>query len=179
MPDKLNLIRINDVVEPNLPILLRLYEETFPIEERRRPEELLSLLNKENMYLLEISEAGQPLGFIISWNLPYCRFVEHLAIFPEYRGRDVGSRALQWLMEQDRPLLLEVEQPADYLSHRRIAFYLQNGLHRLNVPYFQPPYHKGQAPIPMLLMSDKPHWKDAELRTAVSTIHQQVYGIGE
>lgn len=177
MPDNLILLRILDTQQPSLPILLRLYEDTFPPEERRRPQDLVACLKMDNMHFMEIKENDQSLGFIIYWEFEHFRFVEHFAVFPEYRSRDAGSRVLQQLMNTNRPLLLEVEQPADYTSHRRIAFYLRNGLHLLNVPYFQPPYHREQAPLSMRLMSDKPLWQKDELKAAIQAVHRSVYNI--
>lgn len=179
MPDNLKLLRIREAAHPSLPLLLRLYTDTFPLEERRHPEELISLLNEDSMYFLEILEAEQLLGFIIFREFDQFSFVEHFAIFPDYRGRETGSRVLQQLKETSRPLLLEAEPPTDDTSRRRIAFYQRNGFHILDLPYFQPPYHPGHSPIPMLLMSDKPKWVKEKLQLTVSSIHKTVYGFGE
>lgn len=179
MSDKLNLIRIRKAEHPSLPLLLRLYTEVFPLKERRHPEELISLLDEERMYFLEIVEAEQLLGFVIFREFDQFSFVEHFAIFPQYRGRETGSRVLQQLKETSRPLLLEVEPPTDDINRRRIAFYQRNGFHILELPYFQPPYHPGHSPIPMLLMSDKPKWVKEKLKLTVSSIHKTVYGVGE
>lgn len=179
MPDNLKLLRIRNASHPSFPLLLRLYTDTFPLEERRHPEELISLLEEERMYFLEILEGEQLLGFVIFREFDQFSFIEHFAIFPEYRGRQTGSLVLQHLKDTSLPLLLEVEPPADDPSRRRIGFYQRNGFHILDLPYFQPPYHPGHFPIPMLLMSDKPKLVQDQLNLTVSAIHRTVYGFGE
>lgn len=131
------------------------------------------------MYFLEIVEGEQLSGFVIFREFDQFSFIEHFAIFPEYRGRETGSQVLQQLKNTSLPLLLEVEPPADETSRRRIGFYQRNGFHVLDLPYFQPPYHPGHSPIPMLLMSNKPKWVKEKLKLTVHSIHQTVYGVGE
>ena len=48
---------------------------------------------------------------------------------------------------------MEVEEPNDEMSTRRIHFYkrLEFTLHKK--PYIQPPYRKGDSGLPMLLMT--------------------------
>lgn len=177
MEDTLKLIRIQAPNHPSLPALLRLYTNTFPLEERRETGDLLDRLKDSSMYLMQIFEGNQLSGFVIYRIFDQFIFVEHFALFPQYQGQNIGSRVLQKLKERSLPLLLEAEPPEDGISRRRIAFYQRNGFQALDLPYFQPPYHAGHSPLPMLLLSDKPVLVEEELQLKVSSIHRTVYGV--
>ena len=78
------------------------------------------------------------------------------------------------------PILLEVEDPADgEWERRRVEFYRRNGFHLLSIPYLQPPYRKGDAPLPLCLMSTDAVF-DAETDAAfLRPLRRFVYGVEE
>lgn len=162
-----------------------LYEAAFPPEERRPTPRWLELVAGDDgrFEITEVRTAdGRFAGFITTWDLTTCRYVEHFAILASERGGGIGGAAFDDLMERvgndGKPLVLEVEEPADDLSRRRIGFYERHGMHLLReTPYVQPPYHAGGQPLPMKLMTS---WEPERLgreETAriIREIHREIY----
>jgi ribosomal protein S18 acetylase RimI-like enzyme len=147
-----SLLRITDPHHHLLDKLFQLYEETFPVEERRDHASLKNLMSNQQMYFNAIFNENNLFGLIVYWHFDNLLFVEHFAIFPNFRDQGIGSKVITLLKEKQLTLVLEVEPPNTDLQKRRIGFYLQNGIYVLDVPYFQPSYVYGGVSVPMLLM---------------------------
>ena len=84
-------------------------------------------------------------------------FGEHLAIDDKYKGLGYGTTAIEFLKEksdQERvPLLLEVELPKSEADIKRIAFYNSLDLDINDIRHYQPPFHKGEQPLELKLMT--------------------------
>lgn len=143
------------------PFFLKLYEYSFPEEERRpysSPEELDSFLKAHpdfNIYGI-YSDSGI-VGFISVWKMDGWIYGEHLATIPELRGSGLGAATLEQikrLAEQEDGMLLEVELPDNEMARRRIDYYIRQGfiLHP-DFRYFQPPYFPGAPEVEMLIMT--------------------------
>ncbi len=102
------------------------------------------------------------IGLISWWKLDGMVFGEHFAMSPSVRGRGLGEKVFKEVtgkfLAQGLPFVFEVEVPSpdNPIAARRIRFYERCGMHLLDFPYFQPPYHKGDAPLPLRLMSSDP-----------------------
>ncbi|MCX6216281.1 GNAT family N-acetyltransferase [Spirosoma sp.] len=152
------------------------YEGSFPDEERREFDNLLQLLPQPDMHLCALIAEERLIGFIIYWRWPEAVYVEHFAIDPEQRSRQLGQRALTHLRQLDSPcFLLEVELATDELSRRRIQFYERQGFSLNPFPYTQPPYQRGNPPIPMHLMSSPAIVSQQEFAGYSRLIHERVY----
>ena len=168
-----------------LPQAVALLESAFPPAERRDTEVWVSLCEQPRdgfAPFAVLDEAGTFAGFVTVWLFERYAYVEHLAILPSLRGRSAGSHVLEILCLQVAPLpiLLEVEDPADgEWEGRRVGFYRRNGFHLLSIPYLQPPYRKGDAPLPLCLMSTDAAF-DAETDAAfLRPLRRFVYGVEE
>lgn len=66
---------------------------------------------------------------------------------------------------------MEVEEPNDEMSTRRIHFYkrLEFTLHKK--PYIQPPYRKGDSGLPMLLMT----YGDIDMESDFEKVKKTLY----
>ena len=151
----MNLVRITRI-HPYLTPIQGWYQTAFPPHERRPFEALVQLLPQPDMHLCALVEAGQPVGFITYWQWPDAGvlFIEHFAIDPHWRGRQLGQQALtQVLSVPAAYYLLEAERPVDDISKRRIHFYERQGFRVNAFPYAQPPYQPGNPAIPMKLLS--------------------------
>lgn len=95
------------------------------------------------------------LGLLFLWEKPDYVFVEHLAIHPACRGLGLGHRAMELLHAYagDRPVILEIEPVVDEVTARRCRFYRDCGYHCLPYRHEQPPFHRGGAPVSLVLMS--------------------------
>jgi ribosomal protein S18 acetylase RimI-like enzyme len=105
------------------------------------------------------------------------RFYGHIGIDPSLRNGGYGKRVLEMIKKQLKgPIVLEVEEPNDEMSTRRIHFYkrLEFTLHKK--PYIQPPYRKGDSGLPMLLMTYGDIDMESDFEKVKKTLYKEVYG---
>lgn len=155
-----------------------LYLESFPPEERRPWQQILSLTESGPRFIfLTIITDDKPAGFMTVWNLGMVVYVEHFATFPALRGHGIGREAIRTLIESSSvPVILEVEPAATGpMAARRIEFYTRAGLipHN-NFPYIQPPYSPDLPSVPLTLMTSRPV-TETDLARAATLIQRHVY----
>lgn len=152
------------------------YINSFPSSERRTPDELNALLDCADMHLCALIDDNRPVGFIIYWQWNNVLFIEHFAIDPDQRGKQLGQQALTWLLRiEPEYVILEVERPVDEMSRRRIHFYERQGFLLNPFDYVQPPYQPGKPAVPMRLMSIPPIADEAEFIDLSKLIKERVY----
>jgi ribosomal protein S18 acetylase RimI-like enzyme len=171
----LEFIPITSCTDERLNCLLRLYAGSFPFEERRTKDQLKAMIGHEKMNFIALQAGDQLAGLMIWWNFSRFGYIEHFAVFPELRGNQIGSTALQRIRSRSAKTLLEAEKPSDEMSERRIAFYQRNSFDAVDPHYLQPPYRKKGKPIRMYLLSDFADWSTDDLQTAVALIRKEVY----
>ena len=160
--------RIQSGSHRHLQDLLGLYLESFPNEERRTTSDLLRMLNVQEMYFTAVMVGEVVVGFVVYWKFSQFRYIEHLAIYPEYRRKGFGAAVLQHLQREGKPLLLEVEIPQDVLSTQRVDFTAgPDSTHYRSI--ITNHLTAGRILVPMLLFSDRTDW-DAELLKVSRTI---------
>lgn len=153
-----------------------LYENAFPIYERRTWEQLLCLLPQQAMQVMVAEQNEILIGFAIYWKLDNWYFLEHLAIDPLHEGKGYGSAFIQYLLQQsNNQLLLETEIATNEISHRRIRFYEKSGLQTAPFYYQQPPYRKGESTPAMHIMSVPVIVEEDEFKSITTIIRQQVF----
>ncbi len=156
----------------------KLLTETFPIDEYRDlAEQHNNVACKKNFHLMLACHKGEPVGFVSFWDLGGFCYVEHLATLPALRGKGHGKRIIEQLQENAHKLVLEVEEPCDELSARRIGFYRRVGFELCNTPYTQPSYRKGGNTVPMLLMFYGWAADTANYETAKQVIYKNIYNL--
>ncbi|GAB4020536.1 GNAT family N-acetyltransferase [Spirosoma koreense] len=161
---------------PYLTLIQSWYESAFPPEERRTFAELTSLLTCPDMHFCALLSENQLVGFIIYWQWEDIVFIEHFAIDPELRGKQLGQQALAYFKEVNaRFLILEVELATDDISRRRIRFYERQGFCLSPFDYAQPPYRPGQPAVPMHLMSMPAIDWEEDHRGLSNLIKERVY----
>ena len=148
-------IRITDTQEPLFKDCREIYENSFPIEEQRSADEQERVFKEYgNFYFYAISDSSISLrksgivGFITFWEFGGVLFGEHLAIDDSLREKSLAT---------GKPLILEIEIPTDPLKRRREQFYLRHSFVMNDIKHFQPPFHKGEAPLELLIMSYPSH----------------------
>lgn len=156
----------------------RLYEISFPVEERRSWESLCRLLDDEGSgYAVKVVEvAGGFAGFITVWRLDGVVYVEHFAIEECYRGCGLGGDVIDRIVsEAVCPVVLEVEMPeTGAMAERRIGFYRRHGFTGCaDFNYIQPSYETGEPLMPLMLMVSG-HVSD--LASVAKNIRRKVYG---
>ncbi|MDO7905368.1 GNAT family N-acetyltransferase [Paenibacillus sp. JX-17] len=152
-------------------------EEAFPPSETRTREGQQMLLDHPYYQLLtECDETGKVAGFLAGWDFPSFRFVEHLAVNSQLRGRGMGQKLLTCFMENaGKPIILEVEPATDEITSRRISFYKRLGFHVNAMGYVQPPLREDQPELPLLIMSYPIPLNEEEFAPLRETLYSEVY----
>lgn len=154
-----------------------LLESSFPVEERRDMDAFVQVARLDSRFSVFGGEAeGRLAGFISSWDFGEFAYVEHFAVAHAMRNHGYGSQLLKaWLAAcGGKPVVLEVEPPADVLTRRRVGFYERNGfvLHG-GFDYMQPPYRDGDGELPLKLMTCGDF--NLPLDAVAATIRSEVY----
>jgi GNAT superfamily N-acetyltransferase len=132
----------------------RIYSESFPLYERRNDVQQVAVLSNPGNVCDLYFIGNQLLGFISYWKTAEFIFIEHLAISSEFQGKGSGSAILKPFIEiQTVPVILEIEPPADEKTHRRLRFYESLGFVTNPYIHFQPPYHVGDNPLPLIILT--------------------------
>lgn len=159
---------------------------SFPKEEYRDLEELRRYTDSKEKFHNNVifassglsSNESTPIGLLTYWDFTTFYYVEHFAIAPQARNGGYGRQALEYLCRSlPRPIILEVEMPDEEIARRRINFYQRQGFRLWQLPYQQPPYRKGEAYLPLLLMSYGNIDCNKEFDNIKQTIYREVYGI--
>jgi len=131
-----------------------LYEQAFPLEERRQKDAQIGVMQHPNYHFDIMTNDEHFIGFILWWDFETLNYIEHFAISAQQRNKGFGKLILKKFMgSDDKPILLEVELPHSTINQRRIKFYERTGF-KLNQHYYEiPPQHEGQSPMQFLLMS--------------------------
>lgn len=126
--------------------IYRSYCNTFPEDERRDWEKLITLFSNPKAKIISVLHDSKNIGYLILWELSNYTFVEHFEVFEEFRSQKLGSHITQYLFENFPRIILEIEP--DHLNEnaaRRYAFYQRNGFRLIDEMYVQPSYGKGKS----------------------------------
>ena len=171
----ITLHSVNSTDTKALAFIQPLYEQSFPLHERRNFSDVTELLLNHLMQMILIRNDGIEIGFIVKWKLDSFNFVEHFAIHPSHQGKGLGAAAFKKIMQSSsKQLVVETELPENATAIRRIKFYEKCGLTTIPFTYMQPPYHEGDTFFPMQLMSR--FAIDIDQFNAIKTeLYQKVY----
>lgn len=152
--------------------------DAFPENERRDlDKQRLNTRDNAMFHPMLIKADGKWVGLLNYWLLGDIAYVEHFATSADLRGHGLGAAAMEAAQHELKRIVLEVEPPDTPLAQRRIGFYRRCGFSLCQRPYNQPPYRKGDTPLPMLLMFHGVDDADAAFATARNAIHKHVYGV--
>lgn len=165
----------------NIPQAVSLYEQAFPIEERRESNEWITLCNNNPLFYPNIisDEKNAFIGILTYWRFDDFIYIEHFAISPSLRNMGYGSKALATFKNQisSTPIILEVELPKTPIAIKRINFYKRLGFKLLPYDYKQPPYQINGEEIPLNIMCANINDMSNKYAYFVKTIHQEVYKV--
>lgn len=166
------------------PSFLKLYNESFPPDERRELKDEEHLANfikmkggKFNAFAAKDGDLS--LAFLSYWTFEGYTYIEHFAVVPEHRGKRIGALMLNHLFKEVSPnVLIEVEKPEGEEQKRRIKFYERNGFRvREEFDYTQPAYSSDKSPVEMLLMTHGD--VDLHNRDSIREMLREVYNCNE
>ncbi|MBS5113684.1 MAG: GNAT family N-acetyltransferase [Coprobacillus cateniformis] len=152
-----------------------LFDKAF-IPAELRPYEKMKLLFLEDEFVIYgMSQDEKIVGAIIVWEFNDFVYLENFAVDQSLRGQGLGSQILQAVKElyPHQLLVLEVEEPIDDLTKRRVAFYQRNQ-YVLNPYHFvQPPLRKNAPKVELMYMS----YPDSINVYAFDQIKKQIFRI--
>lgn len=130
-----------------------LYEESFPVHERRTRQAQQERLGCPGYHFDVLMEGEAVQGILLWWEAgPFC-YVEHFAIVPQLRGTGIGTRALEQLRKEGRRVLLEIDPPVDEVARRRQRFYEKAGFCENPFHHIHPPYRAGFSGHELVVMT--------------------------
>lgn len=172
-------VKIYDTLQNGLILkeVYRLYELSFPEEERRLWCDVLNLIDfDERFEMLVAQDEDRFIGFITWWNLGPVRYIEHFAVDEAFRNQGIGGMMIsQFIAMSLIPVLLEVELPENgEMARRRISFYRRHGFEECTeVEYVQPAYAPHLPSVPLrLLITDR---NNIDIGEVVKLLHRIVY----
>lgn len=112
-----------------------LYLSSFPKEERF-PFWLLEECSKEsNSELCAIIDNNEFVGMCYIVDCDNAYYLMYLAVDPNLRNKNYGSKILSDLKEKYKTLFLSIDEPTNEINVRRKNFYLRNGFFDTNKFY--------------------------------------------
>lgn len=155
-----------------------LMHTAFPQQERRDTPQQREYSDHNPLFCSNVvTEDEKPVGMISYWNMGDFYYIEHFAIDPTLRNGGYGKRVLESIKARlQGPIVLEVEEPTEEMSARRINFYKRLGFILHKKPYVQPPYRAGDSGLPMLLMTYGNIDMEKDFDKVRDTLYKEVYG---
>ncbi|MBQ7759218.1 GNAT family N-acetyltransferase [Anaerotignum sp.] len=164
------------ITEDTFDEIFPLLENAFPVTELREKERQKAMLAEPCYRLYGVKKNGEYAAVFATWEIADFLYIEHFAVKEEYRNGGFGGKLLDRLLEEKgRPMVLEVEEPEDELTRRRIGFYERHGLVYNDYPYLQPPMREGQDALPLKLMTKPSAIDEATYKKYKKRIHSIVY----
>lgn len=168
----MNQIRLKKISDNYFNKAWKLYEDAFPIEERKLLNEQTQIMKASNYHFDIIIDNNKMIGFLLWWNFETLRYIDHFATCIEQRNKGFGKQILKkFVATNNKPVLLEVELPNSTLNKRRIKFYERIGF-KLNQHYYEiPPLKEGHKPLQLLLMSYPTFITEKDVEQFTKTCH--------
>ena len=158
--------------------LFALMKQSF-IEDELRPYDEQKALFAEPIYhvFAKYSDDHQDLkAFIALWNFDTFVFVDYFAVHPRYRNLGIGQEILAEVRKMTpKDIFLEIEEPTDDMTYRRLKFYQRNQFELCQFAYHQPPIARGNAPVALSLMGSRKLEDEKEFSYIKSQIYEYAY----
>lgn len=140
--------------------------ELFPQKEIRSLEDHLQALSDPHYTADGIWSDGRLIGILYYWTAPEYVYIEHLAISPDLRGANMGSRVLEAFCRKRRTHRAGNRSAGD--GNRRSppsGFYERLGFVRNDYHYVHPSFQRPYEPHQLVLMSYPKAMTDEECRS--------------
>lgn len=145
--------RVTDTCHTMYKTALRLYGSSFPFHEQREPASQAKILHDISYHFHLVYDAQTFIGIILFWETEAFIYVEHFCILPEMRNKRYGTRVLELLKNENKPIILEIDPPIDERSIHRKNFYERSGFVDNPYPHIHPPYHMGDRGHDLVILS--------------------------
>lgn len=150
----MEFIRINTTRDTYWEQAWEIYEQSFPVFERRLFDNQVEAMKEESYNCVVVVKNDGVVGMIFYWEWEESIYIEHFAIHSDFRGRNYGSTILKEFVEStSKVVILEIDPPIDEISKRRLSFYKQLGFNMNDYDYSHPPYRKTIKPHALKILS--------------------------
>ncbi|WP_296005243.1 GNAT family N-acetyltransferase [uncultured Alistipes sp.] len=157
---------------------MTIYREAFPRRERRDDATQAAALADPAFRAEGIWLNDKIAGLVFYWEHPEFHYIEHLALSPAMRARNIGSEVLETFC-RNRRVILEIEPPEDTLTVRRLRFYERAGFVANPHSYIHPSYGEPAEPHRLVLMSSPKALGDDEVRVFADFVRERVMGYSQ
>lgn len=142
----------------------RLYTDSFPDYERRRISSHARACEDAQFHTCIAVENGNLLALLFFWKYDNYIYIEHLAVLPSLRGRNIGTTLLKEFisLNENKKIILEIDPPVDEISKRRLAFYENIGFIDNGYSFIHPSYTKNGHKHELHILSYPEDIDDAE-----------------
>ena len=138
----MDFIRINSKEDKYFDDAMKIYEASFPIFEQRTLKNQIEALENEMYYSSIICENDKLIGIVFYWKYGKYTYIEHLAISPSLRGKSYGSKILRDFCKDNKDTILEIDNPIDEISIKRLQIYSKIGFKLQDFENIHPPYRQ-------------------------------------
>ncbi len=149
----MELERVRNTAHPMFHQAIELYKSSFPYHEQREEQSQHRILRDDEYHFSLIYDKENFVGLILYWEPEEFIYIEHFCVLPEMRNRQYGQKTLSLLMNQGKPLILEIDPPVDEISIRRKGFYERCGFVENSFPHIHPPYHQENEGHHLVIMT--------------------------
>ncbi|KAF0820959.1 MULTISPECIES: GNAT family N-acetyltransferase [unclassified Cytobacillus] len=154
----------------------QLMEDSFPRDEYRPYQTQRALLSHPNYQIYVYEKDHELAAFFAAWEGPDFIFLEHFAVKESFRNGGLGSKLLQeFLMQHEKPVVIEIEPPEGEIEKRRADFYERNGFSLSQWGYVQPALAKGQSSVALVLMSYPAPLQEQAYQSFKNWVFKHVY----
>ena len=153
----------------------KIYENSFPKNERRNYKKQKEIIDNP-LYSIKPIIKNDLIGFIATWELSKFTFIEHFALKDSERGKGYGTNFLKEFITNNRKsIILEVELPNTKDAMRRIEFYKKLSFHLNEFEYYQPALNENTSKIPLLIMSYPYKLEKSQFVVIKDELYEKVY----
>lgn len=169
-------IRIENILDTYFKEAWDLYENSFPLEERRLIDSQEKIFKNINYNFDIIIKEEKLIGFLSWWEFDNLRYIEYFATAKHIRNKGFGKLIIEkFIKRSQKPILLEVELPKSAIQQRRITFYERLGF-QLNTHFYEvPPIHEGFSALKLLIMSFPNPISENDLRNFTEQCHPIIF----
>lgn len=139
----MDFIRINSKDDKYFDDAMNVYQSSFPIFEQRTMKDQIDALEDNRYYCTVICDNDIFIGLLFYWKFENYIYIEHLAISPNLRGQNYGSKILTVFCKENPNTILEIDPPIDKVSINRLHFYSKLGFKLQPFTHVHPPYRNG------------------------------------
>jgi hypothetical protein len=160
----MQLLKQNDVESEEFKKAWKIYEYSFPSDERRNIEQQKKTNQKKGYNYRIIKDEHKVIGLIATWDFEDFSFIEHIAIMKEHCKKNPNT-------------ILEVERPENQEAINRIKFYEKLGFKLNKYDYIQPAYDKDKESVPLFIMSYPNKINEKEYLALQQELYKKVYEV--